>query len=1004
MQRLRALTRDLAGVARRVLAPRARRPIGGRAWGALAAFLTLFTALVIGLEAGGLVLFTRPWGFALMALAPWLWWVGMAGGAGGLVGARCALAISSRLLLLGLLAALLSEPRMVRSSDRLAVIYVVDVSNSVPQRWRRDSLGWVVRSSVSKAKRPGDVIGLVVFGRDAAVELPPRETFPFSGLDDAYVTSEVDAEATDLGQALTMAAAMLPEGMTGRLVLISDGVDTEGSLESAIEELRGRGVTVDVLETPYDYGAEVWVERIELPPRVKQGEPYEASVLINATEAGEGVLRLRENGELIGEQRVRYQKGKNRIRLKLTVRHPGVYEYEARLKPAPGADHREENNVARGHLYLRGRGKVLLINNPTGEERDWQPLTQALAQSKRACDLMPSHAVPREGLSLLPYDLIILCNTPADQLDPLQMRAIRDAVYEQGSGLLMIGGPDSYGPGGYHQTVIETALPVDMDVSHKKVLPKSALAIVLHTCEFPQGNTWGKRITKQAIKVLGAQDDVGVLVFDQNGYRWLFELQPAKNLPQLVPLINKAQIGDMPDFASTMKLGLKGLKANDAAAKHMIIISDGDPSPPPKALLDGYKAAKISISTVTIHPHGGADTAIMKKISQMTGGRHYFPKTSNKLPSIFIREAKTLKRSMIQPGIFTPVNEGPSLVLKGIESLPSLKAFVLTTPKNHPTVNVVLRHPKQEGGISDPVLAVWRYGLGKSAAWTSDLGTNWAANWTTWKQYRQFVNQLVTDISRVEKATYLRVNATARGGKALIEVDDSHPAGEFLQLEARVAGPGNKSETVPLEPIGPRRYRASLPLWGTGRYQIAVSGSGGDRQETAFAGMAIPYSPEYLRFRSDPLALASVAEGTEGRVLGEQKDDGDRVFDRPSKPRRSSLPITIELLILLAIWLVADVALRRVQIDGLAILRWLRREGESSQTMSTLLAAKQRAGERQGGPPQAGGEGPPQAELPAGAPIPTAKPKPTVSKTDADEGPTSTTAHLLALKKKRKKE
>ena len=57
-------------------------------------------------------------------------------------------------------------------------------------------------------------------------------------------------------------------------------------------------------------------------------------------------------------------------------------------------------------------------------------------------------------------------------------------------------------------------LPVTMDVSQKKVLPKGALAIILHTCEFAEGNTWGKRITKQAIKVLGAQDEVGVLAYD----------------------------------------------------------------------------------------------------------------------------------------------------------------------------------------------------------------------------------------------------------------------------------------------------------------------------------------------------------------------------------------------------------------------------------------------------------------------------------------------------------
>ncbi|HAW26546.1 MAG TPA: hypothetical protein DCY03_00280, partial [Planctomycetaceae bacterium] len=130
---------------------------------------------------------------------------------------------------------------------------------------------------------------------------------------------------------------------------------------------------------------------------------------------------------------------------------------------------------------------------------------------------------------------------------------------------MMVGGENSFGPGGYHRTVIEDALPVTMDITKKKVLPKGALAIILHTCEFPEGNTWGKRITKQAIKVLGAQDEVGVLVYDfMDGEKWLFKLMPAGDYEKMVPKINGAQIGDMPSFANTMQLGLNGLIKSDA--------------------------------------------------------------------------------------------------------------------------------------------------------------------------------------------------------------------------------------------------------------------------------------------------------------------------------------------------------------------------------------------------------------------------------------------------------
>ena len=116
-------------------------------------------------------------------------------------------------------------------------------------------------------------------------------------------------------------------------------------------------------------------------------------------------------------------------------------------------------------------------------------------------------------MSLMPYDCVVFVNVPADSFDPVQMQSLRDAVYNQGIGFLMVGGKNSFGPGGYHRTPVEEALPVDMDIQQKKVLPKGALVIVLHTCEFPEGNVWAKRIAKEAIRVLGAQDEAGLLIY-----------------------------------------------------------------------------------------------------------------------------------------------------------------------------------------------------------------------------------------------------------------------------------------------------------------------------------------------------------------------------------------------------------------------------------------------------------------------------------------------------------
>jgi hypothetical protein len=573
----------------------------------------------------------------------------------------------------------------------------------------------------------------------------------------------------------------------------------------------------------------------------------------------------------------------------------------------------------------------------------------------------------------------------------------------------MLGGPQSFGPGGYNRSAVEEALPVTMDVEQKKVLPKGALAIVLHTCEFAEGNTWAKRIAKEAIRVLGAQDEVGLIDYGygaSNGYEWVFPLTPAGQYEKLVPLINAAEPGDMPDFHKPMEMGLLGLQKSDAAMKHMIVISDGDPSPPSQALLQNFIDSKISVSMIAINPHGGQDISIMQSVAQLTGGRYYHPQDPSQLPSIFIKEAKTLKRSMLQNKVFTPEVELPSPVLKGIEALPQLRGYVLTTIK--PRATTILRTPenKEQPGERDPVLATWRFGLGVTGAWTSDLGPSWAKDWLDWDKYRAFVKQLAIELSRVESKTDLRLSTFAAGNAGVITVEDFAKDEAFLEVEARVAGPRGESVSVPLRQIGPRRYQGQFPLWGKGRYQVIAAAAGrvnADKPEQAIGGFAVPYSPEYLKFRSDPIVLKQIAERTGGRLLNAASDD---LFAPQRSPRESTLPIIDWFLLVLACLIPIDVALRRVQLDWDVIRGWLRRGAKegSGETMGALLERKKRVKETLD---TARPETRPAPIVPTTKAAPAA-PKPAPSKPAAqpstDAEPTSTTERLLARKRKREQD
>jgi uncharacterized membrane protein len=980
----------------RLIFPRARQPVTRRALAPLLIFLILFAAAVAVLEGRALLRFSYRPAFWLTLALPWIWWLHHVGGS-GLSKGRALSALLLRLLLAAVFILLLAEPRAVRRSDTLSIVYALDVSDSMGEKVSDQALSWVMQTVAQKPQK--DEAGLVIFGRDAAVELPPRSTFPFEA-----INSRVARDGTDLAKALSLSAAMLPQENQGRIVLISDGLETESNVAAQLDELKSRGIAVDVLPIGFAYEKEVWLERLDLPRIVKAGETYEASVLLNSLQRGAGKLVLRENGKTIFEKPVEFEAGKTRLALPLYLREPGYYEYAATIELPKGEDGWSENNLAMGDLFLRGEGKVLIVTDPRADARDWETFAAALKASERIVQTRMAFEFPRDAASLLPYDLVVFANAPADSFDPVQLQALRDAVYNTGTGFLMLGGPQSFGPGGFHRSAVEEVLPVTMDVQQKKVLPKGALTIILHTCEFAEGNTWAKRIAKQAIRVLGAQDEVGLIAYTyvgSAGYNWVFPLTLASEYEKLVPLINSTEPGDMPDFHAPMQMALTGLQQSDAAMKHLIVISDGDPSPPTPQLVQGFVDAKISVSMIAINPHGGTDASIMESISQMTGGRYYFPQDPSQLPSIFIKEAKTLKRSMLQNKVFTPEVELPSAVLKGIDQMPALRGYVLTTIK--PRAATILRTPPDpaEPGQQDPVLATWRFGLGVTGAWTSDLGPSWAKDWLGWEQYRAFVKQLAIELSRVERHNDLRLSTFSSGNSGVIRVEDYAKDEAFLEVQARVSGPRGETIDVPLKQIGQRRYQGQFPLWGKGRYQViaATSRAGAAEPEHAMSGFAVPYSPEYLNFRSDPQVLKQIAAKTGGRLLDATSTD---LFHPARKPRESTLPVIDWFLLALACLLPLDVAIRRVQLDWTVIANWFRRGSQesSSETMASLLQRKKQVKSQFDSAPLT----PRTPLVPAKRTEPSATARPVEKPASSGEDAAQTTTERLLARKRRRQE
>ncbi|MBX3728722.1 MAG: VWA domain-containing protein [Candidatus Sumerlaeia bacterium] len=873
--------------------------------------------------------------------------------------ARRWMILGLRTLVILLLVLALSKPEIARESHDLTVYFLLDVSDSIPAQKREQALTLVSEFTRGSNKPRNDEAGLIIFGDGASLETLAVNTFEFDG---SY-RSVVGTARTDISSALRLALSAFPRNRLKRIVLFSDGNENSGSALEIARMARNSAVPIDVVPMRYDQRGDVQIDKLIVPAQTARDAPFDLKVYMSSENqtSTTGRLRVYEDDTLIVDQPVTVEPGRNPpLVLTRRLRDGGFHRYRASVEIPD--DPRPQNNRAEAFTHLKAEPRVLYIE---GDQMTRNYLAGALRLEEISVDFRGSDSIPQTLEEVQSYDSIILSNVHANQMTIDQMKMIERAVHDLGVGLIMIGGEDSFGAGGYQDSPIEEALPVSMDVKQKKVLPNGALAIVLHTCEIPQGNSWAREISIAALNVLSAQDYFGLLYYGSKpgtglggagggwGEFWLWEpgLQMTGNKHAMRAKIRGVTPLDMPTFDPTLELAYQGLKDVKTQAKHIIVISDGDPAPPNKDLVNRIRDEGITVSSVIIAPHFGQSEETMRQLAYWGAGEFYYPKTASELPRIFVKEASVVRRSLIFEETFSPVADAPSEMLEGFSALPQLHGYVVTSDKELATI--ALRTEKD-----DPLLAHWRYGLGKTVAFTSDARNKWAASWVDWENYSKFWSQLVRWSLRETSSSNFQINTELNAGRGRVVVDAIDPDGSFLnflEFDAVVLNPSLEPEKVTVRQVGPGRYEGEFEASEVGTYLVRLSSGPEEARQTAVGGAALSYSPEYQAGRSNDEFLDRIATESGGRVAAANY----YAFSRDLPATRQPTPIW-ELLFLLGLLLIpVDIFLRRVYLDphelwqgflkGLATawqtvtFRRPKVTVQRDEAMGSLMAAKQRA-------------------------------------------------------------
>jgi hypothetical protein len=465
------------------------------------------------------------WLWALLAIAP-LCLVALTG-FGSMSRWRRSTAALARAALTVLIVAMLAGAQSVRETERLAVVGVVDLSGSVRRFGGfapgEDAGSFARRFFADRLENrdADDLFGLVVFdGRSVTIATPSRATV----LDRSLALLPI--EGSDLAGALRHAAALVPPDAAGRLVLVSDGNATGADPVEAAARLgagpveTGAGgrpsIPVDVLPIGYRVDDEVIVERLDAPPRAPSGSTVPLRVQLRSTGSSSGVLRLLREGEPVPVdeagrfgRRVELSPGRRVEVLEVPLEAGRLSRFEVVYEPDPvgagggglSGDRSLENNRAEAFTISPGESRALLVDGVSGGVPDaaGSVLARTLRRDGLGVEVVAPSGVPSDLLGWQAFDLVILQNVSAEAMPAGSMERLDAFVRELGGGLVVVGGPETLGAGGWRGSALEPILPVKLDLPEKLVTPEAAIVIVLDNSGSMRRGVLGSSRTQQEV-------------------------------------------------------------------------------------------------------------------------------------------------------------------------------------------------------------------------------------------------------------------------------------------------------------------------------------------------------------------------------------------------------------------------------------------------------------------------------------------------------------------------
>ena len=807
-----------------------------------------------------------------------------------------------------LLCAILALANLHRThkEQRLAVVFLIDASESIPPT-QYEEVSKQINAAVSKLK-PTDKFGIISFARKTGVLLEIRQKHNQPTEIASIVTSETLAErtirrdGTDVLTALKRTIALLPDNYHRRIVLFSDGIHNAGgiSLKDFLPLLSASNV--EILTTPLGtVNDAVRVVQLQMPSQVRKGQSFEMGAVIE-TDGSIPTLTatLYHNDRSTDEFEWTLPSGIHRLSLTPEPKQfleEGNHRYTLKLNVT---DEIPENNQGHGVVTIQDKPHALYVE---GDLAYTAALETVLEENGFVVEAISLTEMPAELVELQRSQVLILSNVSAETLSSEQLQSIENYVRDLGHGLVVIGGEHAFGPGGYTDTALERALPVEMIPRERK--DAVAIVFVLDTSgsmanyvETRQKIGLAIEGVRAGIRNLDEEDEAGILGFNIDVHTISDLTSDHDALRQTVSRLRPT--GGTTKMKDATKRAYEMLKSNDAKRKHIVLLSDGKSDGDTSAFLglaEQIAKAQIGITTIAI---GDANKELLTQFAESGDGRAVFVENVQQLPAILTEAVRETQRYIVQETFQPVIATVTESIVASIGTPPPLHGYVATTEKE--TAQVFIQSHKDE-----PILAGWNFGLGKAIAWTSDVKPAWAKSWIPWHNFGKFWGQVINwTLPAVDAGSDFDLRVSMHHGVAEVNIDTRIPS--EASYKVHVVDPDRASEIVEIQQVTPTRYSGTFQMQDSGSYIVTAEREGDTRGSVET--LSLPYPAEYAEFQVDTASLKMLAVGT----AGIHEPTPTQIAAPGGVPIERQASLAQALLVVAAILFVLEMILRRFSI------------------------------------------------------------------------------------------